>query len=131
VDALVGTIFFWFGVLFAVVLIGIPFLLMGHAARKRGRAAAEGKLDVLANGVASQGRVTHLENVQPIHDRGRAANVSASWRIHFEHVVQGRVFAGASALTALRPDGFAPGMPVWIVRDPADPTRAEIWPPVT
>lgn len=131
VDVLVGTMFMVMGAIFAIVLLGIPFILIGHRIRKRGLAARNAKAEVLANGASVVGYVTavvHLDN-RDINSRIPSGH-SLSWRIDFTFTVGHHRQQGSDYFTGMNPQPFAPGLPVWVVFHPHDASRSALWPPL-
>jgi hypothetical protein len=131
-DVFVGTMFMVMGAIFSVLLIGIPFFFIGRSIRKKGLAERGRKQEVLTQGAHTAGQVTRVVHLDSPRDPTThvSTGYSMSWRVDYTFALGAQSFVGSDFLTGMNADPFAPGLPVWVVFLPADPSRNALWPPL-
>ena len=141
VGAIVGTIFAAFGALFAVLGVGLCFVLLplglgffgfgalfgtiGGLVRSGSRRSALRQIDALTRGFVSEGQLVSVRQDLSVSINGRSP-----YRIEYVFYVNGQALGGSTrgwdVVNALR----QPGEPLWVVFLPEDPTNNSIWPPI-
>ncbi len=141
VGALVGTVFAAFGALFAVLGLGLCFVLLplglgffafgalfgtiGGLVRSAARKSALRQIDALTRGFVAEGQLIAVRQ-----DFSETLNERNPYRIDYVFYVNGQPVGGSTKgwdiVNALR----QPGEPLWVVFVPEDPTISSVWPPI-
>lgn len=130
----VGTIFFVVGIFLLMVFallggiftaIGGIFGGIGWYLVYRGRREALDRLALFENGIAVQGQL-----VSVFRDASYRKNRQYAWAVEYVYEVEGERYGDTV-------HGFDPvlstrkaGEPIWVVVDPQDRSKSELWPPI-
>lgn len=141
VGAIVGTIFAAFGALFALIGVGLCFVLLplglgffgfgalfgtiGWLLRSASRKSALRQIDALTRGHVAEGQLIGVRQ-----DFSETINGRNPYRIEYVFYVNGQPLGGSTKgwdiVNMLR----QPGEPLWVVFLPEDPGTNSIWPPI-
>jgi hypothetical protein len=130
-DVLFAKIFIVIGIVFAIALVGIVFILVGMSILNKARARGRRRLEILERGDIVCGQITNVIHVQHPKDPdeiGKPQGESLDWRVEYRFPVAGRDVYAAEDVVSWGPTPWVAGTLVWIAVLREDPSRSALWP---